>query len=160
LRGWTSSTPNPPKPPGGRASALVAVADMRPKHRSRHPPSANPCQLTTISGNSSRWKPRVTDPKRPDGAAAAPVADAGLPPKWTPQVTPSLARRPDEGGEGSEGTTSHKYLGSRHLRRGGNVRGTPLDLYVLFSLSPFIPLSFSFSSLPYLSPHSLPSSLQ
>jgi hypothetical protein len=30
-----------------------------------------------------------------------------------------------------------------------------------YSLSlPFIPLSFSFSSLPYLSPHSLPSSLQ
>jgi hypothetical protein len=40
------------------------------------------------------------------------------------------------------------------------VRGTPLDSYVLFSLSPFISLSFSFSSLPYLSPHSLPSSLQ
>jgi hypothetical protein len=40
-----------------------------------------------------------------------------------------------------------------------SVRGTPLDLYVLFSLSPFISLFFSLSSLPYLSSHSLPSSL-
>jgi hypothetical protein len=115
----------------------LTVTDAHPEHRSGHPPSTNPCQSTTISGNSSRWKLKVTDPKPPDGEAAAPVTDAGLPPERTPQVAPSLARWPDEGGEGSGGTTSHEYLGSRHLRRGGNVRGTPLDLSSFLFLTLF-----------------------
>jgi hypothetical protein len=36
LRGWTSSTPNPAQPPGGQASALVAVEDTHPERRSGH----------------------------------------------------------------------------------------------------------------------------
>jgi hypothetical protein len=147
-----------PKPPDGQAAALVVAADMHPERRSGHPPSATPRQPTPMPGPSRGWTTTTTNPtkprdgaavapvadaglppertlriapspvRQPDGAAAAPVADMGLPPKRTPRVTPSLVRQPDEGGEGPGGMTSHEYLRSRHLRKGGNVRGTPLDL--------------------------------
>jgi hypothetical protein len=125
------------KPPGGQVAAPVTAMDTHPECKSRHPPSTNPCRSTTMTTNPA---------KPPDGAAAAPVADAGMPPERTPQVTPSLARWPDEGGEGSGGRTSHEHLGSRHLRRGGNVRGTPLDLssFLLLTLS----LSIHYSLIP------------
>jgi hypothetical protein len=95
--GTTTSTTmtNPAKTPGGQAAAPVVVADTHPERRSGHPPSANPRQSTTIPGNSSRWKPKVTDPKPPNGVASAPVMDEGVPPEQTPQPAPSPTRQPD-----------------------------------------------------------------
>jgi hypothetical protein len=76
LSRWMTTTPNPAKPPGGQAAALVAVAD------------------TEQGGQElSRWTATATNPaKPPDGAAAAPVVDVGLPPEWTLRIEPSPVR--------------------------------------------------------------------
>jgi hypothetical protein len=85
--------------------------------------------------------------KPPDGQAAALVAvvdDAGLPPEWTPWVAPSPARWADEEGGDFEHMGSLSVLGRDTLEGGGNVRGTPSNNIISYSLS----LSFVYSLFP------------
>jgi hypothetical protein len=89
-----AATDTHPKPPGGQAAALVAVAD------------------TEQGGQElSRWTATATNPaKPPDGAAAALVVDVGLPPERTLRIKPSPVRPRDEGGGiRREETTPHKW---------------------------------------------------
>jgi hypothetical protein len=59
-----------------------------------HPPSVTP-----ISGPSQGTTTTTTNPaKLPDGAAAAPVVDVGMPPEQTPWIAPSPVTPRDEDG--------------------------------------------------------------
>jgi hypothetical protein len=142
----------PVRPPEGQTLTQVAVQDTHPEYKNGHPLSATPLQwrpmpkswhgwmwstapqpLSAMLKSWHGWIWKTPSPVRqPDGVAAAPVVDAGLPPEWTPQIAPSPARRPDEGGEGSEHMCSHEVSQVETPREGGNVRGTPLISYSLF----------------------------
>jgi hypothetical protein len=86
----------------------------------------------------------MTNPaKLPDGAAAAPVADVGLPPEQTPQVAPSLARWPDEGGKVQEVRPPMSISGQDTLE--GRVMSGELPLTYLPFYSLFFSLSIHYS---------------
>jgi hypothetical protein len=84
----------------------------------------------------------------------APDVDAELPPERTPQVVPSLARWPDEGGEGSRGTGSLSVSG-RDTLEGGVMSGEltltylPLDSFSLSLSLSLYPVFLLFTS-PFL----------
>jgi hypothetical protein len=94
--------------------------DTHPKRRNTHPPNTNPHQLTTISRSLSGWKLKDMDPKPPDGEAAAPDADTGLPPEWPLRIAPIPGRPRDE-----DGDTRHEN--TQRGREGGlwHIADTP-----------------------------------
>jgi hypothetical protein len=164
-RGWkppSTTTPGPssrrrktmmgPKPPGGQAAAPVAAVDTHPERRSGHTRSANPCQPTPMPGPSRGSTTMTTNPaKQPDGAAAAPVTDACMPPKRTPRHASSPARRPDEEGGDFEHRGSLSVSG-RDTLEGGVMSGElPLTHLPFYSLLSSISIHYSlFSFATYL----------